>query len=439
MQSRLCSNRHPCRRESRTEMNDQPTTRRWRLTGSGLRILAASGCLMVVGRILGLDEAYAASAALLVIVGHSALRSFLWYPRLTIRRSISPSHVSVDEPCLVRLEVTNDSRRHSPPVQVRDFVEDSGSALAAVAPLAPFDCVSITYSLPTARRGRFALDPCSVSLLDPFRLAERSIIVPGDAEFVVWPRVWPLRLPERDVGLDPGLHRPGSRIAAVTSEEFSTLGEYMPGDDTRHIHWPSSARAGRLMVRHFEPPGPNTTWVLLDRVATHRESFEVAVSMAASILGSAVASGGGFSLSLVAPDGSVSPGSGPTLPSKRSPSTSRNDLDVALNDLASTDAVLEHEYSRAAEGEVGEPHRPHRLLGEVRSLATHVGDRVVLITSSEMSPTTAFANMTPEGIDLLVVIVSADSTVGSMDAFSAQELLDRSVLSRPEARWIPHG
>ena len=66
---------------------------------------------------------------------------------------------------------------------------------------------------------------------------------------------------------------------------FVSLREYVPGDDPRLIHWPTTARVGTLMVReHVEVRRPEFT-VVLDTAAhvATADDFEEMVDVAASI------------------------------------------------------------------------------------------------------------------------------------------------------------
>ena len=45
---------------------------------------------------------------------------------------------------------------------------------------------------------------------------------------------------------------------------FHALREYQPGDDRRYIHWRSSAKAGRLLVRQFLDTRRSHVTVLVD-------------------------------------------------------------------------------------------------------------------------------------------------------------------------------
>jgi hypothetical protein len=76
---------------------------------------------------------------------------------------------------------------------------------------------------------------------------------------------------------------------------FDSLREYVVGDELRRVHWRSSAKAGRLMVREQLDTSEPTIVVLLDDRATAHaempdgtaESFESACEAAASIIAAA--------------------------------------------------------------------------------------------------------------------------------------------------------
>jgi uncharacterized protein (DUF58 family) len=75
-------------------------------------------------------------------------------------------------------------------------------------------------------------------------------------------------------------------IAALTSASVRSLREFRQGDSPRLIHWPTSARTGKLMIREFESEGLPGFDVLLDLTSAWQseEQFELAVSIALSLL-----------------------------------------------------------------------------------------------------------------------------------------------------------
>ncbi|MDR1077170.1 MAG: DUF58 domain-containing protein, partial [Propionibacteriaceae bacterium] len=67
---------------------------------------------------------------------------------------------------------------------------------------------------------------------------------------------------------------------------FHALRDYVVGDDLRHIHWRTSARIGKLMVRQFEETRRSHLVVCLSQAPQDYDSpeaFELAVSVAASL------------------------------------------------------------------------------------------------------------------------------------------------------------
>jgi hypothetical protein len=92
-------------------------------------------------------------------------------------------------------------------------------------------------------------------------------------------------------------------------EQDVTTRPYRPGDDRRRVHWRTTARTGELSVRRDEQPWQSRGTVLLDtRTGAHSggarsESFEFAVSAAASV--SAAMINGGYGVRLIDDLGSV--------------------------------------------------------------------------------------------------------------------------------------
>ena len=83
------------------------------------------------------------------------------------------------------------------------------------------------------------------------------------------------------------------RATADPMSGFVSMREYVPGDDPRMIHWPTSARTGTLMVReHVEVRRPEFT-VVLDTATSvgTPEDFEELVDVAASLAIHAIRTG----------------------------------------------------------------------------------------------------------------------------------------------------
>jgi uncharacterized protein (DUF58 family) len=127
-----------------------------------------------------------------------------------------------------------------------------------------------------------------VTRRDPFELFRRSRRH-GHAERIwVYPRVVDFHtLP---TGQTKHLEGPSSDTSPQGNITFHRLREYLAGDDLRLVHWRSSARAGRLLVKHNVDTSQPYTVVIFDQRPSlyTEESFEQAVDVVASVL---VASG----------------------------------------------------------------------------------------------------------------------------------------------------
>jgi uncharacterized protein (DUF58 family) len=93
-------------------------------------------------------------------------------------------------------------------------------------------------------------------------------------------------------GADRRERRPGPE------GDFYGVREWRSGDSLRYVHWRSSARTGKLVVRQFEQPRNRDVAILLDLwrpdkpTIAERENVELAVSFAATVLSDLCRRGG---------------------------------------------------------------------------------------------------------------------------------------------------
>ncbi|HVK89462.1 MAG TPA: DUF58 domain-containing protein [Kofleriaceae bacterium] len=105
-----------------------------------------------------------------------------------------------------------------------------------------------SYRHTFARRGAYTLTGYRLATKFPFALFRKSRDVDAPLELIVYPpRVAVPRPPPRTLTRgEASAHRLGRR------GEFFGLRERRSGDDHRDVHWRSSARTGRLLVREYE-------------------------------------------------------------------------------------------------------------------------------------------------------------------------------------------
>jgi uncharacterized protein (DUF58 family) len=118
-------------------------------------------------------------------------------------------------------------------------------------------------SLQCARRGVYSAGPVRLTTGDPFGLFRKSKAYGDRQQILVLPR--PEELP---YFWSPVAQLPGEGIVRrrthYVTPNASGVREYYPGDSYNRIHWRSTARMGRLMVKTFEMDPTSNVWVLLD-------------------------------------------------------------------------------------------------------------------------------------------------------------------------------
>lgn len=203
--------------------------------------------------------------------------------RLAIDREIQPPRVPKGSPAIAFLTFANRGRR-SMPVAVATQPFGSIKVRTVIPKLRGGERGTRAYRLPTTRRGIFDVEPVEVTRRDAFELFRLSRKHGHTERIWVYPRVLNFRtLP---TGQTRHLEGPSSDTSPQGNITFHRLREYVAGDDLRLVHWRSSARAGRLLVKHNVDTSQPYTVVIFDQRPSlyTEESFEQAVDVVASVL-----------------------------------------------------------------------------------------------------------------------------------------------------------
>jgi uncharacterized protein (DUF58 family) len=113
------------------------------------------------------------------------------------------------------------------------------------------------------RRGMYQVGPVKVTTGDPFGLFRFTRHYGDRQPVLVLPRAEELPYFWAPAAQLPGEGVVHKRTHYVTPNA-SGVREYYPGDSYNRIHWKSTARLGRLMVKTFEMDPTSHAWVVLD-------------------------------------------------------------------------------------------------------------------------------------------------------------------------------
>jgi uncharacterized protein (DUF58 family) len=251
-------------------------------------LLVGGAGLIVWGWFTGWPELTALGAAavalvilVLLVVGRA--------PRVQVAIDQAAMRVVRGQEATVRMRLRLARRR-----RWLRIVEGSPSDPVATSPLAgPGARGDVTLRLPldTSARGERPIGPYAVVHGDPWSIVRRVAARSEGGVLMVLPRTVQVRRSAL-----PALQQEDSEFASRRSgdQHFFALRDYVLGDEPRAVHWRSSAKAGKLVVRQQVSGAPKHTMIVLDTDASAyssddqfgsswvAERFEAAVEVAAS-------------------------------------------------------------------------------------------------------------------------------------------------------------
>ncbi len=229
---------------------------------------------------------------LLVGLGGALLACWLWVRLLgwflRLER-ISPSgYTRVGEPFREVFELSNKAIVPCLWLEALDLSEVPGYNAGALTAVGMRKSKRWRSNGAFTRRGEFYLGNYEVVTGDPLGVYTMTQHYTQSSPIIVLPPRINIDHLEIASGRRAGRHR--NPLALEQSNTPLGLREYMPQDGQRRIHWPSSAKQRKLMVRTFERIAADKWWVILDMDRTwlrgeeDHSSIEHAVTIAMSLI-----------------------------------------------------------------------------------------------------------------------------------------------------------
>ncbi|MFN2240804.1 MAG: DUF58 domain-containing protein [Anaerolineae bacterium] len=226
-----------------------------------LWILAGAGAIGT-GRELIYNVWYLLTA-LLVVSYVWAWTSIRW---VQVARSTRTTRSQVGKMAEERLVVTNRGPIPKLWLEVRDHSNlPQHQVSRVISPLGARRTFAWTVQTRCMQRGRFTLGPLTLTSGDPFGLfrVSRQLEEPRPSTIIVYPPTVDVPSFAPLVGFLPGGDTMRRRTHYVTTN-VSGVRDYAPGDSFNRIHWPSTARTGRLISKEFELDPTADVWLLWD-------------------------------------------------------------------------------------------------------------------------------------------------------------------------------
>jgi uncharacterized protein (DUF58 family) len=245
------------------------------VTPRGRLVLALAAACYLAAWVLGSEPLYPVAVGLALAV----LLAVLWVrlsarPMRLERRTRKRSQVE-GEVVPVRIGIALSSRIPPPGVVVSERIGRLGERTT------PLERLWGGYLLDAVPRGRYPFERASARIEDPFGLAAAVVPLETSGALLVRPRVVALERLFSEVGSA----RPGGARHTVrrpTGYDVHGVREWVEGESLHHVHWRSTARTGRLMVKELEEAPRDEVAVVLD--ARPSDRFDVQARAAGSLL-----------------------------------------------------------------------------------------------------------------------------------------------------------
>ena len=211
--------------------------------------------------------------AIILVAAPSPYRVFL---------RLAQERVVAGQTALGEIRVVNDTARRGGS-EVIELPIGTGVAEFVIPGVSSHETWDEFFSVLTRRRGVIEIGPARTVRSDGLGLLRRVRSWDNPVTLYVHPRT--VRIPFEATGFQVDVEGVVTAKLSSSDVSFHALRDYEPGDDRRAVHWQSTARLGKLIVRQYEETHRSHHLIVLDtsRSSWDRDSFEDGVSVAASL------------------------------------------------------------------------------------------------------------------------------------------------------------
>ena len=251
------------------------------VTSFGWLVIGAAIAGFVGAILAGWAEAFALFVAclslliiaIILVAAPSPYRVFL---------RLAQERVVAGQTALGEIRVVNDAARRGGS-EVIELPIGTGVAEFVIPGVSSHETWDEFFSVLTRRRGVIEIGPARTVRSDGLGLLRRVRSWDNPVTLYVHPRT--VRIPFEATGFQVDVEGVVTAKLSSSDVSFHALRDYEPGDDRRTVHWQSTARLGKLIVRQYEETHRSHHVIVLDtsRDAWDHDSFETAVSVAGSL------------------------------------------------------------------------------------------------------------------------------------------------------------
>ncbi|MBI5894141.1 MAG: DUF58 domain-containing protein [Deltaproteobacteria bacterium] len=221
-----------------------------------------------------------------------------------------PKHIFAGRPATVQWTAKNE-KKHIPSFSI--FIEeisDKGIKTDGCyfIKAAAKTTIEKTASYIFPKRGVYNLIGFKISTRFPFGLFLKSREIDSPYEVIVYPQIKSIKSIARSI--EPlALHGETPEKIKGTGTQIYNIRDYAAGDDSRLIHWKSSAKAARLMSKEFEREKKKRLIIHLNNIEPEKPpdnfqgEFESIIEDAASLASHFIKKGFSVGIKTIGPEG----------------------------------------------------------------------------------------------------------------------------------------